>query len=140
MTKIALVGCSSRKLTEPAPARDLYISSLFQAARDYAETHADRWFILSAHYGLVLPDRIIEPYNTSLAEKSPLERTLWTAQIAQQLTELHLLQDSTVWIFLTGQMYARHLSRYLTMTGTVEQPLTGLRVGQQIAWLKSHTA
>ena len=35
-------------------------------ARRYAETHAERWYILSAAHGLVDPERIIDPYDISL--------------------------------------------------------------------------
>jgi hypothetical protein len=54
------------KLDHRSPARDLYCSHWFELARRYAETHAEHWFILSAAYGLVRPDTVIDPYERSL--------------------------------------------------------------------------
>lgn len=65
---IALVGCGKSKLPHPAPARLLYIGSLFKAARRYVEDAGyDAWWILSARHGLVHPDEITEPYEATLA-------------------------------------------------------------------------
>ncbi|MBU1750363.1 MAG: hypothetical protein KKA73_21985, partial [Chloroflexi bacterium] len=50
---VGLVGCSARKLSTPAPARDLYQGRIFRAALPYAEHHHDATLILSAKYGLV---------------------------------------------------------------------------------------
>src|SRR5690606_13413659 len=55
---IALVSCVSSKEPHAAPARDLYTSALFRKARAYAERNADAWYILSAKYGLVDPNRV----------------------------------------------------------------------------------
>jgi len=38
---------------------------------------ADKIFILSAKYGLVPEDMIIEPYNETLKDKSTQERRAW---------------------------------------------------------------
>jgi hypothetical protein len=41
--RVGLVGCASRKLTRPAPARDLYVPQLFSRTSAYAEVTCDRW-------------------------------------------------------------------------------------------------
>jgi hypothetical protein len=58
---VGLVACSRLKADRPAPARELYVSPLFRAARAYAERRhgPGRWFILSAHHGLVDPDTVL---------------------------------------------------------------------------------
>jgi hypothetical protein len=66
MPTIALVACVSKKNTTPMPARDLYISAWFRKASMYAARVADRWYILSAKYGLVAPDTMIKPYDETL--------------------------------------------------------------------------
>lgn len=45
---VVLVGCVKRKLSHPAPARDLYTSPLFAKGRAYAEASGAAWFVLSA--------------------------------------------------------------------------------------------
>jgi hypothetical protein len=54
---VGLVACSRTKLSRAAPARELYCSPLFRAARAYAERRygRGRWLIVSARYGLVDP-------------------------------------------------------------------------------------
>ena len=59
---IALVSCVKSKLPGPCLARDLYTSVRFRRMRTYAEREADRWFILSAKYGLVEPDAVLHSY------------------------------------------------------------------------------
>jgi len=64
--RIALVSCVKQKCASAAPARDLYLSQLFRGLRQYAETHSDRWYILSAEYGVLSPGQVIEPYGSYL--------------------------------------------------------------------------
>jgi hypothetical protein len=68
--RIALISCTSIKKAYKCPARDLYSESpRFQLAFSFAKLIADKIFILSAKYGLVPEDMIIEPYNETLEER-----------------------------------------------------------------------
>jgi hypothetical protein len=69
-----LVSCVKGKLTGPAPAGDLYQSLWFCAARAFVEKQNAAWFILSAKYGLVSPDRIVAPYEMTLNRSTSGER------------------------------------------------------------------
>ena len=61
MQTVALVSCVSMKRSTPCQARDLYVSPWFLKARAYVEAGKSPWFILSAEYGLVRPDRVVAP-------------------------------------------------------------------------------
>ncbi len=87
-TTIVLIACSARKRSLPAPAKDLYQGTLFQAARTWAEKRAERWFILSAKHYLLHPDRVISPYDQSLARWPIRARRAWGTQIAQFLRSI----------------------------------------------------
>ncbi|MDQ0864970.1 hypothetical protein QF036_002551 [Arthrobacter globiformis] len=63
---VDLVGCASQKLRRPAPARELYVSQLFNKAAASAEQTCDRWYVLSAKHGLLHPDAILEPHDMKL--------------------------------------------------------------------------
>ena len=63
---IYLVSCVSRKRATPHRAKDLYISDWFLKARAYVEDTHSPWFILSAEYGLVPPDKVLAPYERTL--------------------------------------------------------------------------
>ncbi len=84
--KIALVSCVKTKRTEATHARDLYTSPLFRGLRRYAESHADRWYILSAKHGLLDPLTIVDPYEQTLNRLSKEQRTAWAESVKADLT------------------------------------------------------
>ena len=137
--KIILVSCVSKKLSKPAPAKDLYQSSWFKKARAYAEIEGDQWFVLSAKHGLLLPDEVIEPYDISLSKMPHVERVRWADLVGSQLSYVDLLGDFTFQSevqLLAGQMYRRYLIPWLEQSGfTVTVPMKGLGIGQQLRWL-----
>ncbi len=77
--RVGLVGCTKSKRPMAAPARELYTpSALFRGRRAYVERTCDRWFVLSANYGLIEPDAVIEPYDQALSKASEPERRSWS--------------------------------------------------------------
>ncbi len=79
---LVIVPCSKSKiwslnfLAGPTPAKDAYISSLFRLYRRYAETFASDWRILSAWYGFLHPDQLIEDYDAKF-KATDLDSTNW---------------------------------------------------------------
>jgi hypothetical protein len=132
--RIALVSCVKTKRGEPHPAKDLYTSPLFLGLRRYAETHADRWFILSAKHGLLDPDQVIEPYEATLNTMGVRERRQWAENVTSQLMEV-LPADAEV-IVLAGERYRKDLLPFLRRRGhRVTVPLEGLPFGKQLQYL-----
>ena len=131
---VFLVSCVGQKRASAAPARDLYISDWFLKARQYVERHDARWFILSAEYGLVPPDRVVAPYERTL-NTMPIEvRRLWAKRVLEELAAT--VPDAKHVTFLAGQRYREFLEDALQRRGvTVEVPMEGLRIGEQLAWL-----
>ncbi|MEO8336071.1 MAG: DUF6884 domain-containing protein [bacterium] len=134
--KIALVSCVKTKRTEATRARDLYISPLFRGLRRYAETHADRWYILSAKHGLLDPLTIVEPYEQTLNRLSKEQRIAWADSVKADLT-LRTPSDAD-FIVLAGKSYREDIESFLRERGKVEVPLKGLSFGRQLTWLKHH--
>jgi hypothetical protein len=132
--KVGLVGCGARKLAHPAPTRELYTGTLFRLASAYAERVCDEWYVLSALHGLVHPDEVLSPYNLALGGVPVAGRWAWTAGVLAGLEALGLCSGDTHWVILAGRTYREFLTPRLR--GTVEVPLDGLRIGQQIARLK----
>jgi cytoplasmic iron level regulating protein YaaA (DUF328/UPF0246 family) len=134
-SRTALVACVRKKLDTPAPARDMYTSHLFRGYRHYAETRADIWYILSAKYGVLKPDQVIEPYEQTLNKMSKSERLAWADRVQQQLVEL-LPAEAEV-IFLAGTRYRENIEPFLRERGhSVSVPLEGLTIGKQLQRLK----
>ncbi len=133
--KIALVACVSKKNPMPMPARDLYISDWFRKASAYAMRVADEWYILSAKYGLVAPDTVIEPYDETLNRMPADARRAWARRVSKELGQV--LQPGDQVMLLAGIKYRENLIGPIREMGcSVEIPLQGLRIGEQLRWLK----
>ena len=131
---VYLVSCVSQKRVTPSPAKDLYTSPLFRKARAYVERTGDLWFVLSAQYGLVHPDEVIEPYDLTLNTMEVSGRRRWAGRVLTQL-EPHLDGVGTV-TFMAGQRYREFLELPLRSRGLiVSVPMEGLKIGEQLSWL-----
>ncbi|MCA1379349.1 hypothetical protein I6F34_00745 [Bradyrhizobium sp. BRP05] len=134
--KVTFVSCVKLKADRPMPARDLYISPWFVMARRYAERNSDRWLILSAAYGLLDPDRVIEPYEKTLNDMPIDARRGWAKLVTKQMDLAGVRGDEA--IVLAGVNYRRHLEMpLLDRFAEVDVPMAGLMLGQQLSWLKT---
>jgi hypothetical protein len=68
-----LLACCKSKLTYPAPARELYAGQLFRAGLRYAVHVGAPVLILSAKYGWITLDTVIEPYNETIPYHKPYQ-------------------------------------------------------------------
>lgn len=137
MSTICLVACASKKRDGSHPAGSLYISDLFEKSAKYAQYIADDWYILSAKFGLLRPDKLIEKYDLTLNRMPIAERRQWAERVFQDLRTI--VKPSDQIIILAGQRYAEHLIPRLSSLGVqVTRPLEGLRIGEQLRWLKEH--
>jgi hypothetical protein len=124
-----------QKSSSAVPARDLYVSQLFRGLRRYAESHAHTWYILSAEYGVLCPEQVVEPYERTLNTMPKPERVAWAEKVEQQLLEL-LPTDAEI-ILLAGERYREHIEPFLRERGfQVSVPLRGLQIGKQLQRLK----
>jgi len=139
MATVGLISCVSRKRANATQARDIYDSSLFSKAREYVDKHCDRWFILSAKYGLVEPKAIIKPYDETLNTKSRVEREQWAVTVWEHL-HLHLRPGDHI-VVLAGELYREFLIPRIRQHGyVVDVPMEGLGIGRQLQWLSNQLA
>lgn len=132
--RLYLVSCVSRKLAHPAVARDLYVSPWFRKARAHVEAREKPWFILSAKLGLVDPEEVISPYDTTLRSMKATDRRQWAEGVIDQIEDRALLADEIV--ILAGRVYRTDLIDWLqTRFGHVSIPMEGLGIGRQLQWL-----
>lgn len=137
MASITLVSCVATKRTEPAMARDLYVSQWFTKARRYAERLEHDWYILSAKYGLLEQARVIAPYEKTLLNMPLFERRQWAGEVFDAIMRLrpgggHV----TTVVMLAGSRYCEFLLPALRDEGIeVVRPLRGLGIGSQLGWL-----
>jgi hypothetical protein len=129
MRKIVLISCVSKKLPFKAPAQNLYISPLFKKNIAYAQRlKPDDIYILSAKYGLVELDQVIEPYDLTLNNMGAGEIKAWASRVVRQLSACADLQQDH-FIFLAGQKYRKYL---LPNICSYEIPMEGLTIGKQL--------
>lgn len=133
---ITLVSCVAAKAAQARPAKDLYLSPLFKMARAYAEAQGGRWFVLSAWWGLLHPDTVVAPYELTLNTMGQADRLRWANYVLDQLNALEGPLPVRV-IFLAGSRYREHLMAWAG--DRAEVPMEGLRIGEQLSWLKART-
>lgn len=139
MTRIAIVGCSSKKASAACAAREMYTSPLFRAARAYAEATCDRWYILSALHGLLEPATVIEPYDQRLSPAT-IEAWGWGVRVGQQLDAAILwpAEREAEIVMLAGELYADAIDP-TDREYYWDEPLRGMGIGERLAWLKKNT-
>jgi Family of unknown function (DUF6884) len=134
---VVLVSCVKSKGRHPAPARLLYTSPWFQKVRAIVEATNARWFILSARYGLVSPDKKIAPYEHTLKNMGVAERKTWATHVLNDLIP-QIDGEKRVVVF-AGDRYREFLMEPLQRKGIkVEVPMEKLALGEQLAWLSQH--
>lgn len=139
MATICLVSCVDAKRPTSAPASNLYVSAWFLKAREFAQNRSQAWYILSAKYGLVRPDDVIEPYEQTLNRMSRAERLRWATLVFSNLKRLICAADQVT--ILAGQRYREFLVPFLRGTCIqVSVPMEGLTIGRQLQWLDRHMA
>lgn len=134
MSRIAFVGCVKDKHPGPLPAADKYASPLFLASKRYALREADRWYILSAKYGLLCPDDIVDDYDLTLKTMAREECRQWARRVAAQLDERNVTSTGDTIVWLTGLDYSRDLVPLMPQQRH-SFPLQGLKLGPRLQWL-----
>ena len=130
---LCLVSCVAKKLPGSAPAKDLYTSDLFRKMRILVEAQGWPWFILSAKYGIVDPERVIEPYEKTLKTMRVAERRDWAAGCLGALGP-HLAGVQSV-VFLAGATYQEFLAPALRDRGFEVHDSNGRAAHRQTASL-----
>lgn len=137
MHDIVLVGCGGSKLPYEAPAQDLYTSTLFRKSRAWAERNGERWFIVSAKHGLLLPTDVVAPYDIQLGKRKGPAIWPWAEDIVTTLVDYHPERVA----ILAGAVYVEPLRFQLSKHGiATDDPLHGLGIGDRLGWLTREVA
>lgn len=90
-------------------------------------------FILSAKYGLVDPETVIEPYDETLKTQSRERVRMWAAEVSRKLAEV--IPTGRVIELHAGAEYIRYLDlRQYRITN----PVQGLSIGRRLQWYNQH--
>ena len=133
--KIVLISCVATKRKTKSKAIDMYISDWFRSAVKYAQfLCADRIYILSAKYGLLKCDDLIEDYNLTLNKMLKADRIEWSERVISKLrVETDMQNDH--FVFLAGQRYRENLIKHINREN-YSIPMSNLKFGQQKQFMK----
>ncbi len=136
MSKVFLIPCCGPKLKHASQARELYQSTIFKYTLEIVLDDAkddDRVFILSALYGLVELDEVINPYDYTLANSNTEYKKEWSNTVLDQLEYLGLSLEKDEFIVYAGKHYNKYL---LPKLKNYQLPLEGKTFGFIMKYLK----
>lgn len=136
MKKVVLISCVSKKKQGSFKAKEIYISDLFIKSYFFAKKYFkdSKIFILSAKYGLVEENEIIESYDLTLKNFSVSEKKEWSKKVFNSLK--NKIDADTEVVFLAGNSYSYFLKKL--MKNPISEPLKGLKFGERLSYLKKH--
>jgi cytoplasmic iron level regulating protein YaaA (DUF328/UPF0246 family) len=138
--KIALVSCTKIKANYTCTAKEMYReSTLFKKAVKYIEQQDyDEWYVLSAKYGLINQNDVIEPYDLTLNNMKASERKTWSDLVLKQLRNLE--SDLKQIDFYSGVKYREYLIPVLEEKSIIcNVPLQGKGIGEQLQFYTRNT-
>jgi len=128
---IYVVACGKEKINHSTRARQMYTGGYFKACLNYAlsqnDDSVDSVYILSAKYGLVELDDVIQPYNLIMGESGCVDKEFVRRQVIEKG-----LEDERV-IVLGGKKYVNFCKK---VWNNVSCPLNGGML-KQIGWLNN---
>jgi len=134
MKKIVLISCVSKKKDYPTKAENIYESTLFKYSLEYAKSlKPDEIYILSAYHGLLELDKKIEPYDKTLNKMGVQEKREWSDRVLKQMISEGLDLKKDKFIILAGNNYRKYIVPHLN---NYDIPMEGLRIGEQLSFLK----
>lgn len=112
---IVFIGCGATKMKNACKARKMYVGNYVQLCLAYAQTFTtqDNIYILSAKYGVLPLEKVIEPYNKTLNNMNIQEKQDWKNMVIKQLEEMNISKDTEV-VFICGTNYYTLLEDYFT--------------------------
>lgn len=139
--KIVLIACSKTKQKQSCKACQMYQGNLFKLSYAYAKKISDRIYILSAKYGLLSQNEIIDTYDKTLKRMRSMERKEWAEKVYDQMNKNDFFQNNNELIFLAGSDYREQLIALIQKNNPNIKciiPMGNLRQGEQLQYLKQN--
>jgi hypothetical protein len=134
-TDVIVLGSVKSRRSGRHLAADLFASPLWLGRRCYAERSGLPWFILSARYGLVRPDDVVDSYDVSMDERDATTRRVMGETAVAKLDEaVGGLAGKRVEVHGSRAHVAALQRAIEARGGEVVVPLAGLPTGRQLRW------
>lgn len=129
---IVVVGCGKQKREDAAKASDLYTGGVFSAHKAIADHFGGIDYVVSAKMGLVRGDKVISPYDTTMQDLTPSERSTWASQVGAAISRLaHEGRVTRPVLALVGKAYSGWIPVAEADGVRVVAPLEGLTAGER---------
>ncbi|WP_077622223.1 DUF6884 domain-containing protein [Sediminibacillus massiliensis] len=138
MSQLFIIPCGKKKIWDkyehagPVAAKRAYIGTFHRLCENYAKQFGDRWVTLSAKYGYLDPEDIVEAnYDLTFGDKT--NGVITPARLKEQVLEKRLDRYIEV-IVLTGKKYKPIVFGSFPDTQTITFPLldcSGIGMMQQ---------
>lgn len=140
---LVIVPCGKSKIWKKHPkiknveASKAYTGSPFKVNKAFAEKFSDKWIILSAKYGFIEPNFIIEEdYNVTF--NNPKTKPIKTPELKKQFQKMGLDRYDMV-IVLGGTNYTKRVIEIVGKNAKVATPAAGLGLGYGLKYIKELT-
>jgi len=124
---LVIIACGKSKNHGPnCKAKDAYNGQSFLLKKKYAELSGNSWLILSAKYGLLKPDKKINPnYDMTISTKGDVQQL--TSKIIKQIPDFLEFSVADKIIFLGPRTYVESLQ--LALRGKTTVPIIHITKG-----------
>lgn len=139
---LIIVSCGKKKkiwqkisCAKPVMAKDVYTSGYFKLCKQYAELFGSSWVILSAKYGFIAPESLIDTdYDISFKKK--FSDCVSAEELKRQAKDMGFQAFGAI-ISLCGKAYSIVIKDTLEPLGLkIYSPLEGLKIGYRQKKLK----
>lgn len=135
--RISIVeGIGPKAESNPGPVGEFFAAPIFHKALTYAQAQADQVYVLVAKQGFVSLEQGITDFDAKLHRGKARIRREWVFDVVRDQVMKGDFRAGDQIALYVSQRYARYLRQRLETLGCeVSEPLKGLNLGQQLAWL-----
>lgn len=137
LKQIVIISCGKSKNKIPkCAAREAYCGRAFLLKKKYAEQSNDSWFILSAKYGLIRPDRLIDPnYDKTVSSNKDIEEL--ATKIKRQVPNYPEFSATKNILFFGPESYSKALNKAFSGKKNILHLTKGLNQGKSQKMIKN---
>jgi hypothetical protein len=124
--RVIVAACGRAKRDRAAPAADLYVGRYARVPIDWAmSVDPAALVILSAKYGLVRPDDVLEPYNLRMGDPG----SVTARRVRQQADDMGLLAAADVHVLPMAAPYLRIVAQVWPHAKRLFRRIPGVHTG-----------
>lgn len=131
---LCIIGWGKNKKSVKSKASELYKGTSFVVRRNWAITNFKNWCILSAKYGILLPDEIVEPYDLILNDLTNDDQDLLFKMAVKKIKKKFV--NCSIFYIVAPSSYMR-IGDYLSGLGQVIFPLKGMQGRSGLHWMRT---